>query len=71
MQSYHLATANLQDLLGRMNDLVVATLFTTEGLPVRKAEFICAWLRERNELILQELEKPMADFLELEMPWKY
>ena len=71
MQSYHLATANLQDLLGRMNDLVVATLFTTEGLPIRKAKFICAWLRERNELILQELEKPMADFLELEMPWKY
>ena len=69
MQRYHLAATRLQDLLGQMNDLAVATQFTDEALPDGKGRFIDDWLAERNERMLQKLGKSLADFLQLEAPW--
>ena len=71
MQRYHLAAAKLQDLLGHMNDLVVAMHFTKEALPARKAEFIGHWLEEKNSLLQQELKHSLADFLKQKAPWKH
>jgi hypothetical protein len=71
MQRYHLAATHLQDLLGQMNDLVVAMQFTKEALPARKAEFIGHWLDEKSSLLQQELQQSLVDFLKLEPPWKH
>jgi CHAD domain-containing protein len=71
MQAYHLAATQLQDLLGQMNDLVVAIQFTKEALPARKAEFIGHWLEEKNGLLQQQLKHSLADFLKQKAPWKH
>jgi inorganic triphosphatase YgiF len=71
MQRYHLAATRLQDLLGQMNDLVVAMQFTKEALPARKAEFIGHWLEEKSSLLQQELKRSLSDFLKQEAPWKH
>lgn len=70
MCDYHLATTHLQDLLGQGNDLVVTGHFTTEMLAGRKGEYIHKWLDEKHAHLIQTIEKPMADFLERELPWK-
>jgi inorganic triphosphatase YgiF len=70
MQSYHLAATQLQDLLGRMNDLAVAMQFTKDARPTRKAEFIGHWLEEKNSLMQQELNHSLGDFLKQKAPWK-
>ena len=69
-QRYLLATEYLQDLLGQMNDLVIAVQFAKEALPDTKGKFICDWLGERNEHLLPELEKTLSAFLKQKAPWE-
>lgn len=71
MPRYHLAASRLQDLLGQMNDLVVARQFIDEALPGGKDRFLDDWLAARNERMAQKLGKSLTGFLELEAPWKH
>lgn len=70
LQSYHLATTRLQDLLGRMNDLEVASQLTSAALPGKKGELIRDWLGGRSELLLHDVDDLLADFRQQQAPWK-
>ena len=70
LHNYHQAATQLQDLLGRMNDLEVARQFTGEALPGARSELIRGWLGGRSELMQQELDEPLAAFLQQQVPWK-
>lgn len=69
LQHYHQATIDLQDLLGRMNDLVVATQLTERMLPGSKSDLIRAWLGRQGEELLPDLSKKLHRFLQQKMPW--
>ena len=70
LQNYHQTTTELQDLLGRMNDLEVATRFTREALPGNKGEFVRDWLFECSELMRPELGSLLNEFRQQRAPWK-
>lgn len=70
-QSYHQSASCLQDLLGRMNDLEIATQFCAEALPDSRHDLIRGWLGGRNELMLQEFGARLADFLQRQAVWKH
>lgn len=70
LHPYHQAAAHLQDLLGRMNDLVVAIQFIDLALAGGKGDVARGWLIERSELLLQQVSHSLSAFLEQEKPWK-
>jgi len=70
LPSYHQAVTRLQDLLGRLNDLEIATQLAGEALPGAKGELIRGWLGGRKELMLHELDDALADFRQQQAPWK-
>jgi inorganic triphosphatase YgiF len=70
LESYHQAATQLQDLLGRLNDLVVAARLLGEVLPGPQADPLQGWIEHRTDRLLQELDKPLAAFLRQKKPWK-
>jgi len=70
LQDYHLAASRLQDLLGRMNDIEVASQYTGVALPGNQGELVRGWLGGRCELMLHELNDLLNDFLQQPAPWK-
>lgn len=70
LESYHQAATQLQDLLGRLNDLVVAARLVGEALPGPRPDPLQGWIAQRSDHLLQELDKPLAAFLRQKKPWK-
>jgi inorganic triphosphatase YgiF len=69
LESYHQAASQLQDLLGRMNDLVTASRLVEEALS-GSAVAIHAWIEQRTHRLRQELDPSLAAFLRQKTPWK-
>jgi len=69
-RSYHLAVTQLQDLLGRLNDLVVAGRLIGETPFRREAGWFDAWVTERSAPLLDELAPALDSFTRQKTPWK-
>lgn len=69
LESYQQTARQLQELLGRMNDLVTASRLVEEALS-GSATAIHAWIEQRTHLLLQELGPSLAAFLRQKTPWK-
>lgn len=70
-QDYHQAAAGLQDLLGRMNDLVVAEQISHIALAGAKGAPVRRWLLTQRELLLPKLDQSLAAFFERKLPWEH
>jgi inorganic triphosphatase YgiF len=70
LPNYHHSATALQELLGTLNDLAVATQLVAEALPGKKGQAIEAWLLARGESLLPELATVLGDFQHQEVPWK-
>ncbi len=72
LQNYHQASTRLQDLLGRLNDLAVASQLTHAARPDYKTDLdlVDGWLGGQTDLLLHELDSSLAAFLQQESPWK-
>ncbi len=68
--NYHQSASSLQELLGRLNDLAVASQLTAEALPGSKGGAIVEWLAAQNASLLPELGELLQDFQRQPMPWK-
>lgn len=71
LHPYHQAATHLQDILGRMNDLVVATQLTHEALSGGKGDVVHGWLQRQSGQLLQEVSQSLTDFLQQKVPWKH
>jgi triphosphatase len=68
---YHQAATCLQEMLGRLNDLVVAGQLTAEApLGGGKGSVIQDWLSAQSEALLPEFRKLLADFQHCQVPWQ-
>jgi len=70
LRNYHLSASGLQEMLGRLNDLAVATELTDEGLPGEQGEIIRRWLEVRSESLLPELGDLLSHFNRQVVPWR-
>jgi triphosphatase len=70
-QDYHRAAAALQDLLGRMNDLVFAEQISHLVLAGAKGDPVRRWLLTQRELLLPKLDHSLAAFFERKLPWEH
>ncbi|WP_313950625.1 CHAD domain-containing protein [Accumulibacter sp.] len=71
MQRYLQSATGLLDLLGRMNDLVVAEQLVVQALPGRHSELVRAWLAGRSDLMLGQLDGLLGEFLSHPAPWDH
>jgi inorganic triphosphatase YgiF len=69
-EQYYAEATRLQDLLGRLNDLVFARQIAVETLADREMGLVAGWIGGRNELLLGKFEEALTAFLELRKPWK-
>jgi triphosphatase len=67
---YFAEVTRLQDLLGRLNDLVFADDIAGVTLADREMGLVAGWIGGRNELLLGKFEESLSAFLELRKPWK-
>lgn len=70
-RNYHQAAANLQDLLGRMNDLAVAEQDLNVVLADARGEPIRRWLLSQHQLLRPTLDCALAAFLKKKLPWEH
>jgi len=70
LNRYLQAATALQELLGRLNDLAVASQLISEALPGRKGEAIVHWLAIRSESLLPEFGRLLDEFQQQRAPWK-
>jgi CHAD domain-containing protein len=70
LNAYHQAVNHLQDLLGQMNDLVVAEQLASEALTGKKADFVRHWLAGRSEALLSDVDLALNRFIKKNAPWK-
>jgi len=63
------ATA-LQEMLGRLNDLAVATQLVAAVLPAGNRAEVQAWLAAQTESLLPEFAQLLDDFQQRSAPWK-
>ena len=71
MQRYHQSAAGLLELLGRMNDIVVAEQLAIQALPGHDSDLVRAWLAGRSDLMLGQLDALLGDFLSHQAPWEH
>ncbi|MEF8708331.1 MAG: CHAD domain-containing protein [Candidatus Accumulibacter propinquus] len=71
LQRYHQSAAGLLDLLGRMNDNVVAEQLAVAAQPGHHSDLVRAWLAGRNDLMLGQLAALLGDFLSHQPPWEH
>lgn len=70
LRNYHLSASGLQEMLGRLNDLAVASELIHEALPGEQGEDIRCWLDGQAEQLLPELGGLLNDFHQQAAPWK-
>ena len=68
--NYHQSASSLQDLLGRLNDLAVASQLAAEAQPGSKGQGIAVWLAAQTDSLLPELARLLKDFQQQPLPWK-
>ncbi|WP_300450493.1 CYTH and CHAD domain-containing protein [Accumulibacter sp.] len=71
LQRYHESAAGLLDLLGRMNDSVVAEQLAIQALPGHHSDLVRAWLTGRSHLMLSQLDSLLGEFLSHQPPWEH
>lgn len=71
LQRYHESAAGLLDLLGRMNDIVVAEQLAIQALPGHHSDLVRAWLAGRSDLMLSQLDALLGEFLSHQPPWEH
>jgi triphosphatase len=71
LQRYHQSAAGLLDLLGRMNDNVVAEQLAVAAQPGHHSDLVRAWLAGRNDIMLGQLAALLGDFLSHQPPWEH
>lgn len=70
LANYHQSASCLQELLGRLNDLAVATQITAAARPGSKGATIQAWLVACTQSLLPELGMLLNDFEQQDVPWQ-
>lgn len=70
LQRYLQSATGLLDLLGRMNDMVVAEQLVVEALAGQDSDLARAWLAGRSDLMLDELDSLLGEFLSHPAPWE-
>jgi len=70
LRQYHLAASELQEVLGRLNDLSVAVQLIDEALPDDQRGDLCCWLEQQSEALLPELGRMLDAFRQQVAPWK-
>jgi len=70
LQRYHLAASGLQEMLGQLNDLAVATELLEQALPGESGDPLRRWLEVRSEASLPELGGLLDDFHRQSVPWR-
>ena len=70
LRDYHVAASGLQEMLGSLNDLAVATELTAEALPDQHGEAIRCWLEAQSARLLPELGALVGAFREQAAPWR-
>ena len=71
MQRYHQSAAGLLELLGQMNDIVVAEQLAMQALPGHHSDLVRAWLAGRSDLMLAQLGPLLGEFLRHQPPWEH
>lgn len=69
LRNYHLSASALQEILGRLNDLAVASDLSTEALPGVNGGAIRHWLEEQTISLLPQLDALLQDFDQQPVPW--
>jgi len=68
---YHQSATAMQEMLGRLNDLAVATqLVDALRLPVADRVELRAWLAVQTEALLPEFAQLLDDFQQRPQPWQ-
>ena len=70
LREYHRSASGLQEMLGRLNDLAVATELSDEGLPGEQGETIRRWLEVQSESLLPALGNLLSHFNRQAVPWR-
>lgn len=66
---YHQAASTLQELLGRLNDLAVASQLVAEALPAKQGQTVQAWLQAQSATLMPEMNGVLDAFLQQPKPW--
>lgn len=66
---YHQAASVLQELLGRLNDLAVASQLVAEALPAKQGQTVQAWLQAQSATLMPEMNGALDAFLQQPKPW--
>lgn len=67
---YHSAASKLQEVLGRLNDLAVASQLLEQALPGDANSSIAVWLGDQGECLIPDLGRLLDEFHQLETPWR-
>ncbi len=70
LEKYHQSATGLQEVLGRLNDVTVASKLTAEAPPASRDQAIRDCLAARTEALLPEFGELLQDFQRQPMPWK-
>ena len=70
VRRYVSAAAALQELLGEMNDLAVASELLARSPSTAHSPLARGWLAGRNELMQREIDAAIAAFVRKARPWK-
>lgn len=69
LRAYQPALAELQDRLGRLNDLATAARLIAETHAKKKHSLTHGWIAGRQALLLEDLGTELQHLLELRTPW--
>lgn len=70
LRDYHESASGLQETLGRLNDLAVATELIEEALPGEPGAAVRDWLGAQSNLLLPGLGRLLGEFHEQRAPWR-
>ncbi len=70
LANYHQSASDLQDLLGRLNDLAVASQLVAEAPTAGQGQGIADWLAAQTDSLLPEFARRLNDFQQQPVPWK-
>ena len=70
LANYHQSASDLQDLLGRLNDLAVASQLAAEAPTAGQGQGITGWLAAQTDSLLPEFARRLNDFQQQPVPWK-
>ncbi|EXI64452.1 MAG: hypothetical protein AW08_03699 [Candidatus Accumulibacter adjunctus] len=70
LTDYHQSATALQEMLGRLNDLAVATQLVAAALPAASRVEVQAWLAAQTAALLPEFARLLDDFQQRLPPWQ-